>query len=389
MDAMSSPANDRCQAIDIARLYAMLAMLLSHAAGKLNHSLRLAGGWDTNQLPTVSGLSAVVGAILHLASPLFALLTGFSLAFFVVSRQRKQRPAAEIDGYLLRRGALLLVLGVLVDSFHLDPPHWTFDPGILGMFGLALWVLIPLRRLSPAALFAIAGLLAALVQGHLLMRGSATTSTWIEGLLLTTGGPARGLLFPLLPWLPVILLGFASGRLVAEGKVTLETLAGRVAMGLLVLWCLLLTCGHPLLFRKHPPSLDFLLPYTAAGFGLLALHARFRQPERWWFYRHMVVLGRCALFFYLIHSKVVLNALAYLVMPLALPMPWSAALLALLALVVLVPLCRAVQGPEVRDQKSEVRGQNQSPRVAPRGVSSKSRTQGAQPLGLVPLTSDL
>src|SRR5438105_2044285 len=128
---MSRSAPDRCQAIDIVRLYALLAMLLSHAAGKLGHSLRLAAGWDTDAPPAVEGLAIAVGAVLHLATPLFALLTGFSLGFYVVSKQCKQRPPGEIDGYLLRRGALLLALGVFVDSFHLDPPRWTFDPGIL------------------------------------------------------------------------------------------------------------------------------------------------------------------------------------------------------------------------------------------------------------------
>lgn len=340
---MSNPANERCQAIDIVRLYAMLAMLFSHAASKLGSPVRLAGGWDTADQPLGQGLTIVLGTVAHIASPIFVLLTGVSLAYFVASRQRKQRPESEVDSYLLKRGALLLFLGIAIDSFRFVPPRWTLDPDILGMFGMSLWLLIPLRRLSPAGLYLVAAVLTASVQAYLVVRGSGDGAGWIEGWFLTTRGPGRGLIFPILPWLPVILLGFASGRLVAEGRVSLEVTGLRLAGVLLALGSGLYLVGYPFLFRKYPPTLDYLLPYVAAGFVLLALHARFRQPEGWWFYRHFIVLGRCALFFYLIHLKLVLNTLALVVAPLHLPALLATFLLTGLALLVLLPACRFVQ----------------------------------------------
>lgn len=334
-------ATDRCQAIDIVRLYAMLAMLLTHACAKLGASVRVSTGWDAAN-PDLSAAATALGLLLHMASPTFALLTGFSLAFFVASRQRKQRPAGEVDGYLLRRGALLLALGLGLDGFQMDPPRWTGDPGILGMFAVSLWLLIPLRRLSSAGLFAVAVGLAVAVQAYLFWRGPVASPTTAEALFVTTRGAGGGLIFPVLPWLPVVLLGFASGRLVAEGRVSLGRVGGGGGVVLLGLWGILLLSGHPALFRKHPPTLDYQLPYLGLAFLLLALHARFRQPEGWWFYRTFVVLGRCALFFYLVHAKFVLNGLALLLAPLQLPVAVAVPVVSLLALAILVPACAFV-----------------------------------------------
>ncbi len=338
---MMRSTTDRCQAIDIVRLYAMLAMLFAHAAGKVGVSMRVAQGWDVNT-PELTGPAVLLGLVFHLASPTFALLTGFSLAFFVASRQRRQRPASEVDAYLIRRGSLLLVLALLVDSVQLDPLRWTWDPDILGMFAVSLWLLIPLRRLSPGSLLALAGVLTVAVQVYLAWRGTPQNPGFVEALLLTTRCDGGTMNFPVLPWLSVILVGFACGRLVAEGKTTLESLGFRAGGVLFGLWGLLHLLGHPVSFRKHPPTLDYLLPYLAAAFFLLALHARYRQPERWWFYRTFVVLGRCALLFYLLHAKFVLNGVMMLLAPLALPAPLSMIVVSLLSLAILVPICSGV-----------------------------------------------
>lgn len=336
---------DRCQAVDIVRMYAMLAMLFTHAASKAGASVRVAQAWHGPD-PSLSPLATAIGLLFHMATPAFALLTGVSLAFFVVARQRKRRPAAEIDGYLLRRGALLLGLALVVDSFLLDPLRWTFDPSILGMFALNLWLLIPLRRLSTAGLFLTAAGVAVASQSYLFWRGCPENPSVIEALILTTRGAGGGMIFPALPWLPVILVGFAAGRLVAEGRVSLERLALRMVPSLLGLWGLLLVSGLPVPFRKFPPSIDYQLPYLAFAFLLLALHARFRQPEGWWFYRRFVVLGRCALLFYLLHSRFVLHGLVVLLGRLhlreQLPAPATAVLVSLLALAILVPVCSLV-----------------------------------------------
>lgn len=341
---------DRCQAIDIVRTYAMLAMLLSHELPKLGQTVALAYGW-AGPKTTFTDLGAALSMVLHLATPTFALLTGFSLAFFVVSRQRKQRPAWEVDGYLLRRGLLLLILGLLDYSLLMAPPTWRGDPGILGMFGVALWFLIPLRRLSVSMLFTVAIGLAAGVQLYVQWRGSAVVQApWLEAFLLTTRGPGA-LTFPVLPWLPVILVGFASGRLVAEKRVSLERLGLIVGGVLLTLWAGGFLLGHPSIYRKYPPSLDYQIPYLATAFLLLALHARFRQPEQWRPVQTVMILGRCSLFFYLIHAKVVINGLVAVLGPLHLPMPVLALIVYGLSLAILIPTCAAVLnwGPAVSE----------------------------------------
>jgi len=330
---------DRCEAIDIVRLYAMLAMLCSHAAAKLGLSFAVAGSAGATAAAPGT-VATAVGLLLHLASPTFALLTGFSLAYYVASRRRKGRPDAEIDSYLLRRGALLLGLGFLIDGVWINPLRLAGMPGILGMFGINLWLLIPLRRLPLAGVFAAAALVAVATQGYLAWRGAPVAPSLPEALLLTGYGHGDGFTFPALPWLPVILFGFACGRIVAGGF-SLERLALRAGAALLALWGVV-ALAMPLPFRKYPPSLDYLLPYLAVACVLLAVHARYRRPAGWWFYRTFIVLGRCPLVFFLLHAKIVANGFVFALAPLRLPGPLALALVVLLSLAVLVPVCSFV-----------------------------------------------
>lgn len=256
--------------------------------------------------------------ITHFCAPTFAVLAGVGAYLYGARRSHK-----ELSLFLATRGVWLILLEIVVIS-----PTWggpgRISLGTLWAIGSGLLALSVLSLARPAVVLAIG---AAILLGHNLLDGIKATdfgalAPWWR-LLHEPGAlpfdlPGH-LLYPALPWIGVLALGYGLGPLFQRPAKERDSILRKAGLGALALFVLLRatnlygdprpfalradTVGSALSFlnlTKYPPSLLYLL--VTLGGAALALPAleRLRGAAG----RVLVVFGRTPLFFYVLHLYV-------------------------------------------------------------------------------------
>jgi len=320
-----TPVRTRIAVIDVMRGLVMLIMLFDHVRETvfLHHQVS-----DPMQVSSVDPALFFTRLAAHVCAPMFVFLTGLSAWLYA-------HPAAgprSASGFLFKRGLLLVVLELVFVNFA-----WSgaFPPAVLYLqviwvIGLAMMALAMLHQL-PLKVLALLGV--AIVAGqHLFthLRAEQGTPGYYlltvllqRGFLVADGAMKIKVSYPLLPWIGVILLGYAAGPLYArgrtpEGRRRLLLALGGASLLLLALlrgfnlygetmpWVAgdsaLQTAMSVLNFTKYPPSLDFLL--FTLGLGLLGL--AWLETLDNWFVRACATFGGAPMFYYLLHLYLLL-----------------------------------------------------------------------------------
>ncbi len=345
---MSESGTKRLRVLDIVRGLAMLLMLLSHTSWWINElEYRVAFGWDNLIVPVLDTPESWVGYVLQLASPAFFLLSGFSMALFAESRRRRGWGEWQITRFFLVRGLVLILLDVVVMNVDFYPPYYHTRLSVLTGIGLCLGMMallrwLPLRWLVVVMIAVLLG-----TQTYYFLNDWPREASLLRGALLAPSLEDTWFVqFPALPWLPVMLLGYISGRRVAHGEIDLARYSLRLGALLLALGALVIAFNsfgnlypdHPLIFGKHPPDLPYLFIYGGLTFWLIALHSRFEilneTPVAW----ALATLGQSALFFYVIHVRVI-ELLTPLLADPELPPLTQSFLIAAIVLPIMLLLC--------------------------------------------------
>ena len=330
-----APGAARVASIDAMRGLVMMVMMLDHVRERF--FLR----WP---VPDPLDISAIEPAqffgrfAAHFCAPIFVFLTGLS-AWLYAHPASGPRPAT---AFLLKRGFFLVALEIVVINFCWSgrfPPS-TIYLQVIWAIGLSMIALALLHRLPRKVLMAL-GLI--IVFGHNLLTpisfepGSWGFIPWTilhdRGYLVAEGALKIKVSYPLLPWIGVILLGYAAGpwyaRSVASARRRKTLLiAGGVSLALLLVlrglniygetlaWVpgetALLTVMSFLNVTKYPPSLTFLLITLGGGCLVLAwLEGRDNG-----FLRVSAVFGGAPMFYYLLHlfTLLILQELALAVL---------------------------------------------------------------------------
>ncbi len=345
----------RFPAIDAMRGIVMVLMVVDHAQNAFNP---LHPHWDAasmyrgQELPLLGYLTRW---ITHLCAPTFVFLAGTSVAISVARQRERGVAERAIDGHLLLRGLFIAALDPFVISLLWGMQFTILQ--VLYAIGVGIALMPLLRRLPDpmlivTALAIIGGLEYAIGVPDFGRSGSLPRE------LLLTGGFSNGLgvLYPLLPWLAMLLLGYVFGRRVARGVATpRRTLlfGGLAALAVFAVVRAVDGYGnlglhrgdggwlHWLHVSKYPPSLSF----TALELGIMALLLCWLwawQRSARWMQRPgnpLLVFGRTALFFYVLHLML-LNGSAWLSgFQQRLDLAWGW-ILSGVALVLLYPVCR-------------------------------------------------
>jgi uncharacterized membrane protein len=295
--------------------------------------------------------------VTHLCAPTFVFLAGLGLAFSIARKKVDGIVDRRVDVDMLWRGLFIMALDPLWMSFGFGGKT-VFQ--VLYAIGGGLCCMVVLRRMGTHALLGIG--LALMVGGEAI----AGLAVWLGGgeqpgtigAFLATGGKLGAIgfvLYPLLPWLAYMILGFGWGRLMVAGSVS-RPVRG-VAVGgiiLLVMFAVIRGLngyGNMLLYRdnlnllqwlhvsKYPPSLSFALMTLGLMGILLALLMRIYGKGPNSLLDPLLAFGRAPLFFYLLHVHLLSGAAVLLGM-------WKKSgmsetfLAAGAVLVVLYPLCR-------------------------------------------------
>ncbi len=376
---LTSPAilRTRIAVIDVMRGLVMLIMLFDHVRETVFLHHQVSDPMDAAHVDPALFFTRLAA---HVCAPMFVFLTGLSAWLYA-------HPAA--GRFLFKRGLLLVVLELIFVNFAWSgalPPAVLYLQ-VIWVIGLAMMALAVLHKL-PLTVLVVLGV--AMIAGQHLMTGLraepgslgyyALTVLLQRGYLVADGAMQIKVSYPLLPWIGVILLGYAAGPLYARGRspdgrrrlllalgagslLLLGLLRGFNLYGETLPWVAgetaLRTLMSVLNFTKYPPSLDFLL--FTLGLGLLGL-AWLESLDNG-FTRACATFGGAPMFYYLLHLYLLLAISLTLTAVLGanhgqrygVEHLWQVWLLALLLMPVLYFPCRAFANYKRSSQQAWVR----------------------------------
>lgn len=368
MTDLSTRNTQRIAAIDWMRGIVMILMVLDHTSWFFNTQRIFADSvllyeagrvWDTDQFLT--------RWITHICAPSFVFLAGTAMAISVAQRIELGMTHAQINRDLQIRGAFIACL----DLFVLSLASGKIVLQVLYAIGISMILMVPLRRLGRRAILVIA--LIILLGGEALLavlwHPDYAAPLWLALTWAPVLGDSYTVLYPVLPWLAIMMLGWVFGewlmaRQADPGSIQWRLLLSGIAA---VLGFILIRSADGygnmfmplqdnsmvqwLLVSKYPPSLAYVL----LELGLMAIIlAALMRLETWIDVRHnnpVLVYGQTALFFYLAHFCI----LAVLKPVLDQSELMRTCAITLLVLILLYPLCRFYRTLKWRNPRSVLR----------------------------------
>ncbi|HET7924528.1 MAG TPA: heparan-alpha-glucosaminide N-acetyltransferase domain-containing protein, partial [Rhodanobacteraceae bacterium] len=290
-EAATTAKSARIAAIDWMRGLVMVLMVIDHASmafdgSHLDDDSAMYPGAATMALP---GGEFFTRWITHICAPTFVFLAGVALALSTERRVARGANAWEIDKKILTRGAIIALLDPTIISLG----SGRLNLGVLFAIGVGMMCMALLRRLPTWSLLAL-GL------GWLALGEFPTDWAWDPPgsaspgaalLVATYGSDAVAIKYPLIPWLSMMVLGWAFGRHMLEfaaGKARLSPQAVLWIAGIALLTVFVAvragqgygdmflprtddTWQQWLHVSKYPPSLT----YATLELGLLSLGLAF------------------------------------------------------------------------------------------------------------------
>ncbi|NUT90103.1 DUF1624 domain-containing protein [Pseudomonas corrugata] len=309
----------RMLAIDALRGFVMLLMLVDHVRETFLLHRQVS---DPIDALTVTPDLYFTRLLSTLCAPVFIFLTGLSAWLY-----SQKHSAGETSLFLLKRGLFLVFLEITFVCFawNAEFPPKTLWLQVIWCIGICMVVLAVLLHLKRSWLV-ILGI--AIVAGHNLLDGvvlgpdSPFFVPWSilhqRAFIDITEFTRARTTYPVLPWIGVILLGWAIGPWFGKdmAPAVRQSRLMRVGIGLLVAFVFirylnvygdkpwvqtgdaLRTFMSFLSARKYPPSLMFLLPTLGMGLILLALFEKAQQRAT---IMALAIFGGAPMFFYLLH----------------------------------------------------------------------------------------
>ena len=381
----------RLTSIDMLRGLVILIMAIDHTRDFFSVSMSI----DPLNDPNVGLPLALTRWITHFCAPVFVLLSGTSAGLMAA-----RKSSVELGRFLLIRGLWL----IFVEFFILSTAA-TFAPGGIEQLGGKTLVFMQVLWAIGASMVLLAGLQflgrkvclvlgAAIVLGHNLLDGhwpasaglmdtSAPLWAALHVSMSKVAGPFHFLiLYPLLPWVGVMLLGFGASALFERDAPQRNRALLRWGLGITALFVVLRFIdgyGEPNHWQAHERGvatlIDFLnttkyppsLLFVAMTLGPAAIFCSFADRMSGFLKDTFVMFGRVPFVFYIAHFYV-LHALSLGLGALqgietaklmtfppfyppgyGLSLPWIYAVW-LLVIALLYPLCRWMAGVKARNK---------------------------------------
>jgi len=312
----------RQSSIDIVRGIVMIIMALDHVRDLMHVDALTQSPTD---LATTTPILFFTRWITHLCAPIFVFLAGTSVYLSLKSNNN----VAAIRRHLIKRGFWLVFLEFTVVNFGLF-----FDIGfhsllfqVIGAIGFG-FICLGLLLKIPSKQLGIAGLLIIFCHNLLPLIPFAEGSV-VKAILAPFFSPVvipifAGKVFimgyPPIPWLGIMLVGFASGRFFEKEATERKKLflkLGFAALGLFVLLRFINIYGDPVLWSaqkdglftfssfmnvtKYPPSLLFCLVTLGILFLLLSIADELSNSIK----KVTSVYGKVPLFYFIVHFYVI------------------------------------------------------------------------------------
>lgn len=312
----------RIYSIDFTRGFVMIMMVLDHVRDLMHVSSITQNPVD---LSTTTPALFFTRVITHLCAPIFVFLAGTSVYISFINSGNP----GQSKKLLFRRGFWLILLEFTLVNFGVwfDPGFHTYIFQVIAAIGFGFIVLSFMLRLSPTTI-GFTGLI--IIFGHNLLsfiplEGLPLVKTILSPLFTTTAFPVTPqttfiMGYPPIPWLGIMLVGFASGKLFELPDYKRRNTFLKIGLGALILFTVLRFIniyGDPSLWTsqknnlytflsfinltKYPPSLQFSLMTLGIMFIILSMAEKIKNR----FTNFVSVYGKVPFFFYLIHWYII------------------------------------------------------------------------------------
>ena len=320
----------RVDSVDLLRGLIMVIMMLDHTRDFVHAG---AFAFDPTDVARTYPLLFFTRWITHFCAPVFVFLAGTGAYF----QEMRGKPKSELSKFLITRGIWLIVLELTVLRvtiyFNFDYPSLA---GFLQVIWAIGWSMIVLAVVIHLPIRAIVALSVGMIFLHDTLDGIRVTnwngpgtpvpgfgaSVWhllhVPGVIFPLGfpGPAVVVLYPLIPWIAVMAVGYAFGSLYrlneTERRRMLFRLGTAITLGFMVLRAINIY-GDPapwspqsgmvktilsfLALSKYPPSLLYLMMTMGPAMLFLAWSD---GRNRGRLAAIFITYGRVPLFFYLL-----------------------------------------------------------------------------------------
>jgi len=246
-------------------------------------------------------------------APGFCFMAGFMVAMTSVARERRGVDPADVTKRLIIRGLVLIA----VDAIIMGLPRALmgfYSFMVLSSIGVGIIAAALLRNVSTKVLLTAA--LAVLVL-HPLIDVSGLPVALRAVLYEPVRSGAFRSMYPVIPWIGLILLGLVVGRDALTRAQPARRWLALAGVSLVVFLAIRLAGGYGnaysytsitslefWLFSKYPPDLAFLSWSFACIFLSLAVLATLAPNETPWWLRPFEIFGRVPFFFYVVHFYV-------------------------------------------------------------------------------------
>jgi len=306
----------RIDSIDLLRGAVMVLMALDHVRDFI------ARGGDMNPRDVHEPALFLTRWITHFCAPVFILLAGMSAYLY---GSRPGRSKGDLARFLVIRGAWLILLELTIVRVG-----WTFSVWPDFVVLQVIWAIgasmIALAGLIYVPRWAVATFALAMIVGHNALDGVTAqhlgAAGWVWNVLhqpeVFTVAPGVSLLalYPLIPWVAVMALGYALGPIMqlheSQRRRPLLTLGALTMIGFVTLrltnlygdpvaWAVqdeaLATVLSFVNVEKYPPSMLFLMATLGPAMVVLAYAETWRGRVA----NALVTFGRAPMAYYVVH----------------------------------------------------------------------------------------
>ena len=312
----------RINSIDITRGLVMVIMALDHVRDFM-HTTSMTQ--NPTNLQTTTTLLFMTRWITHLCAPTFVFLSGVS-AFLSF---RRTKNISESRVFLLKRGFWLIILELTVINFALwyDVHFRLLLMEVISVIGLSFIVLSFLLKL-PSRIIGIAGIV--LIFSHDLLQGIPVPANPVINFLTSvffrpaltqiTQGLSFYTSYPLIPWLGIMMTGFACGEIFdfpqeKRGRIFLKL--GLAILSIFIVIRSINVYGDPSAWKQQKSTLfTFLsfinttkypisLLFTLLFLGIMFLILFFSEKVKNRFTEILSIYGKVPLFYFIIHLFII------------------------------------------------------------------------------------
>jgi len=312
----------RIESIDNTRGFVMVIMALDHVRDFM-HSTSMSQ--DPTNLQTTTVFLFFTRWVTHLCAPTFVFLSGIS-AYISFKRENNIEKSRR---FLLTRGLWLVLLEFTVINFALwfDIHFRLLILEVIGTIGLS-FILLSLLLKIPSRIIGLIGI--TIIFTHNLLQGISLPQNPViiffssilfrPNMMPVTPGLSFFTAYPVMPWLGIMLAGFACGEffeLTPEKRRALFLKLGIASLALFIIIRFLNFYGDPskwavqksslftilsfINVSKYPPSLLFSLLFLGFTFLILIIAENSNDRKT----KILSVYGKVPLFYFITHLFII------------------------------------------------------------------------------------